>query len=553
MLNSSATNTAGNGGGGGIYFVGDTLELRHSTVSQNTATVSGGGSGGGGVFDQGTGTTTIANSTISRNRIAISGSAPGAGGAGYRKAGTGPSDTQMNNVTIVANSGATIGGGIRNAAAQPVQLTNTIVANNSAVAGANCSVGGPIISNGNNLSNSTTCPFTAPGDLQNANANVGGLENNGGPTLTHRLLPGSAAIDAGDSTGCEGDDQRGGDRPPDNDVECDIGAFEFEGLAQFSIPPCTRTGQLPFTMSSPPGVGNEGVNYKIDGGPQLQVPLSGASSTGTGSIVVPEGRRRLEYWGDSTPTGDDAGVELIHHFPTVVVDRTNPNVTVSNPNRFKVFVVKRRVNVNVKATDSISGLTADPSGANRIATTSRGAKTFTPAAVDLCANQSTAPFSYRIVAPRLGTRTVIEELSGRVGVVPKSSSSAKARASQKGQRFRAISQPREMAIGSLRGHPQAAPRRLTSSSNRGQRGSRTATFVGGIFQVLQSRARGRRAVTELRLKGSSFKRCRRAGKGAAWPRSRRRSIRSLRATGQGPLPHPRPPLRRHRARHRPSP
>ncbi|MSQ09547.1 MAG: hypothetical protein EXR52_00860 [Dehalococcoidia bacterium] len=58
---------------------------------------------------------------------------------------------------------------------------------------------------------------------------LGPLADNGGPTPTHALLPGSLAIDAGDDTmgaaaPIGGKDQRGVARP--QGVRCDLGAFE---------------------------------------------------------------------------------------------------------------------------------------------------------------------------------------------------------------------------------------------------------------------------------------------------------------------------------------
>jgi hypothetical protein len=57
---------------------------------------------------------------------------------------------------------------------------------------------------------------------------LGPLANNGGPTQTHDLLPGSAAIDAVLPAGPSGvsTDQRGVLRP--QGPSCDIGAFEVE-------------------------------------------------------------------------------------------------------------------------------------------------------------------------------------------------------------------------------------------------------------------------------------------------------------------------------------
>ncbi len=60
-----------------------------------------------------------------------------------------------------------------------------------------------------------------------------GLEDNGGPTQTIALLPGSPAIDAGDADVCanppvNGVDQRGYMRPGDGSATCSIGAYEYD-------------------------------------------------------------------------------------------------------------------------------------------------------------------------------------------------------------------------------------------------------------------------------------------------------------------------------------
>ena len=52
---------------------------------------------------------------------------------------------------------------------------------------------------------------------------LGALADNGGPTMTHALLAGSPAINAGSADDCPSDDQRGELR---DDGACDIGAFE---------------------------------------------------------------------------------------------------------------------------------------------------------------------------------------------------------------------------------------------------------------------------------------------------------------------------------------
>jgi hypothetical protein len=59
------------------------------------------------------------------------------------------------------------------------------------------------------------------------------LANNGGPTQTMALQPGSAAIDTADPAKCPGNDQRGVTRPQGS--ACDIGAFEVADLTPPTI------------------------------------------------------------------------------------------------------------------------------------------------------------------------------------------------------------------------------------------------------------------------------------------------------------------------------
>jgi hypothetical protein len=84
------------------------------------------------------------------------------------------------------------------------------------------------------------------------------LANNGGPTPTHALVPGSPAIDAipRADPGCTGTDQRGVPRP--QGAGCDVGAFEFGGgvpqswLLSTSTPPGSRRVSVPHRPSTLP-------------------------------------------------------------------------------------------------------------------------------------------------------------------------------------------------------------------------------------------------------------------------------------------------------------
>jgi hypothetical protein len=86
-----------------------------------------------------------------------------------------------------------------------------------------------LLSGGYNIeSPGDTCGFDQEGDQVNVSADdlkLGPLQDNGGPTMTHALLPGSVAIDVIPADACEVDeDQRGFPR----DTMCDVGAFEVQ-------------------------------------------------------------------------------------------------------------------------------------------------------------------------------------------------------------------------------------------------------------------------------------------------------------------------------------
>src|SRR5262249_25815392 len=66
--------------------------------------------------------------------------------------------------------------------------------------------------------------YTGDHNLIGGNPRLGRLANNGGHTQTHALLPGSPAIDAGDSTGAPEWDQRGPGYPRIVNGTIDIGS-----------------------------------------------------------------------------------------------------------------------------------------------------------------------------------------------------------------------------------------------------------------------------------------------------------------------------------------
>jgi hypothetical protein len=201
-------------GGGGIMANGGNInpgwKLSGDTISGNTAgSPSNPNVPGGGIDEDGGDVFTIVNTTIVGN------TATGLGG-GYESSGGGTH--KLTNVTIDSNTAGSGGGGIDNLGSGHFTLANTIVARG---APANCGVssGSPLpTSLGHNLDTGSSCGFGAGGDLSNqANPGLGPLANNGGPTQTEAVLPGSPAIDAGGSALCPATDQRGFTRPDPGD------------------------------------------------------------------------------------------------------------------------------------------------------------------------------------------------------------------------------------------------------------------------------------------------------------------------------------------------
>jgi hypothetical protein len=207
----------GGTGGAGIGAICGSVSAFNCTIVSNVGCGGGGGQGGipypvgpaapggnGGDGGNGLGgiqtSSTLTNCTVAFNS-GVAGPG-GAGGHGYPDGGSGRAGSA--------------GGGISGGA-----VVNTLLATNAP--GGNCF--GAVTDLGHNLSSDATCAFTGPGSLNNLEPNLAPIADNGGPTLTMALLPGSPAIDAGDTAAAPGADQRGFSRPPG--TAADIGAYEY--------------------------------------------------------------------------------------------------------------------------------------------------------------------------------------------------------------------------------------------------------------------------------------------------------------------------------------
>jgi hypothetical protein len=223
--NTFSGNTAG-GYGGGVSNDAGNASIGGSTFNNNSSY------NGGGV--ENSGTLNLTNSTLSANHALASGvNITATGGGLYWVAGS----IGMLNVTLNANTASWQGGNIYAGGSTNPSITakNTLIAFGSPN---NCDAA--ISSQGNNLESANTCGLNAGGDKINRNPNIGPLQNNGGSTLTHALLVGSPALDAGTNSGCPTTDQRGNTRPRDGDrngsAVCDIGAYEAPSLWGVFLP-----------------------------------------------------------------------------------------------------------------------------------------------------------------------------------------------------------------------------------------------------------------------------------------------------------------------------
>jgi CSLREA domain-containing protein len=239
ILRSVVRNNVGGFGGGASFNQNTTLTIRGSTFAGNDGglggAIYGGGAGsvvavlnstlsgnlaadrGGAIRARNAPAITIRNSTISDNTADSTGGPPFVAGAISLQSDAGMSTSLLLGNTILAANTDIGPGGITDCQVQAGAGTTTV-----------SSEGFNIVGNGD------TCPFVpGTGDTVGTAASpidprLGPLDNNGGPTGTMALLPGSPAINNGSpaalgsgAPACPGVDQRGVKRN-----NCDIGGYE---------------------------------------------------------------------------------------------------------------------------------------------------------------------------------------------------------------------------------------------------------------------------------------------------------------------------------------
>ncbi|KPL90321.1 right-handed parallel beta-helix repeat-containing protein [Herpetosiphon geysericola] len=250
IRDSIFTNNRASNSGGAVYADTGILTIYQSFFDSNSAGVN-----GGAIWSE-SNTTSLINNTLVGN------TAPNGGGFAVFNV-----TANLVHTTFSANSGT-------NAAdlritSSSVNSFNTILANSRS--GPNCAGSLVLI---NTLIEDGSCAATLIGDPL-----LAPIAEYAGSTPTMALLPGSPAIDAGDSAVCALSDQRGIARP--QGAGCDLGAFESHGFQLNILAGNQQVADLASTFPSAlriQAVANA-ANEPVGGGGvlTLSAPASGAS------------------------------------------------------------------------------------------------------------------------------------------------------------------------------------------------------------------------------------------------------------------------------------
>ncbi|PHV61295.1 choice-of-anchor Q domain-containing protein [Cyanobacterium aponinum] len=350
IISSIVRNNRSADNAGGIYNQG-TLNIYKSTITGNLADAAAPDvieGGGGGILNENGATLIMVNTTVSGNLSASDDgndppTGPGDGGGGILNRGL----ARIINSTIV-NNAAQVGSGIysETTTANTI-LYNTIVGNNNGspdldgffdsrsgfnlVSNANGSI--LDAKNGNIVGGDTT---------QRIDLKIGPLQDNGGPTPTHALLPGSLAINAGDTEQVNilfyfpDDpplDQRGSERISDGRI--DIGSYEVfvettggqETVDNSSTPDTNTTGVNNNTGSENPETNPDTTTTGVNNNTGSENPETNPDTTTTG-VNNNTGSENPETNPDTTTTGvnENSETETDSETTTNIPDNSNPEV-----------------------------------------------------------------------------------------------------------------------------------------------------------------------------------------------------------------------------------
>ena len=213
--NYGGPGSGGNGGGGGAggagvgaLFNSGSVKIINSTFAFNSGLAGSGGAGGNG----------------GDGNLGGSGGAGGNGGSGVGALYSLSSSCWITNCTFAGNSETSGTGGYGGAAGHTDYPYGNYGGSPGAPGSAGSGMGGISTSGGAFLNNLFASNIPAGNDTF-PDPKLGPLADNGGPTLTMALLPGSPAIDDGTALGAATTDQRGVSRPQGPGV--DMGAFEY--------------------------------------------------------------------------------------------------------------------------------------------------------------------------------------------------------------------------------------------------------------------------------------------------------------------------------------
>ncbi len=366
-----------------------------ATFATNSAHGGNGGSGGqigGGCGNHGQGglahggaITNNNGATLNIKHSTISGNDAQAGNTGVNQGGASKPPRLVGEGT---------GGGIR-VGPGTVTIENTIVAGNTAANGLGDTTGAPVpgpnvdgavTSSGHNLLGTATeaTGFTGPGDQTGANPNLAALADNGGPTQTMALNPGSPAIDAGVAAGAT-TDQRGMPRTVDDGGVANTGGSEGTDIGAYEAPVVCH-------LECPANITQD--NDADQCGAIVTFTTTGEEACGTVTCDPPSGSffnvgtTNVHCTSPAGPTCD---------FTVTVNDTQNP--TISCPADITVDAVAGTCAANVSFSVGVSDNCSSPTVGTDISSGSSfpvGTTTVHATATDAAGNQSTCSFTVTV-------------------------------------------------------------------------------------------------------------------------------------------------------------